>query len=311
MRNRVRLHLLSALVVALVVAATAADGAPPWGDEQNYVYAQTAHGFSFEGSTLVLDQVASTLYLADRSQRRFGQISNGDFARLWGKAFSKNKPYAVLSVLYATDEFVMVVDNPRIRGKRITWNATVVSGAPPEEGDACTLFLDPTRKAQTATAVNPNDNEPINDRDREARATIAAFKRKDSALARHFDTAAGWAVFPTIVKAGLIIGGAGGDGVVYEADEVIGYASLSQGSIGFQIGGQGYSEIIFFEDEASLKHFTKSQLEFSGQASAVVAAEGASANAGYANGVMIVTMVKGGLMDEASIGGQKFKFTPK
>jgi lipid-binding SYLF domain-containing protein len=153
--------------------------------------------------------------------------------------------------------------------------------------------------------------EPINKRDREARDVIAKFKEKDPSLEKFFNDAAGWVVFPTIAKGGFIVGGARGDGVVYKNDEVIGYSVVSQGTIGLQIGGQTYSEIVFFQDEPALNHFKAGNAEFSAQASAVAVTAGASADAGYAEGVAIFTMAKGGAMLEASIGGQGFSFEEK
>ncbi len=137
------------------------------------------------------------------------------------------------------------------------------------------------------------------------------FKEKDPGLAKFFESAAGWTVFPSIAKGGFIVGGARGDGVVYERDQVVGYSTVTQGTVGLQIGGQAYMELIFFQDEAALKHFKSGNAEFSGQASAVAATAGASADAGYADGVLVMTIAKGGLMLEASIGGQGFSFEPR
>jgi len=100
-----------------------------------------------------------------------------------------------------------------------------------------------------------------------------------------------------------------GNGIVYERGVMIGKAKMSQVSVGFQLGGQAYRELIFFENQESLDRFKKNKFEFSAQASAVAAKAGASANAQYRDGVMIYTQQKGGLMYEASVGGQKFKFT--
>ena len=123
-----------------------------------------------------------------------------------------------------------------------------------------------------------------------------------------FEKASGYVIFPNVGKAGLGIGGAAGNGVVYEHSKMVGMAKLSQLSIGFQAGGQAYREVIFFETKKELERFKQSRFEFSAQASAVAVTEGASANVKYTNGVMVFTMQKGGLMYEASIGGQKFKF---
>lgn len=141
--------------------------------------------------------------------------------------------------------------------------------------------------------------------------TIANFKNRDPSMQVFFDKAHGYAVFPTVGKGGMGIGGAYGRGEVYEKGKLVGYSSLTQLTIGFQLGGQAYSEIIFFKDKATLDHFKSGNFEFSAQASAVAVTAGASADAAYNNGVAIFTMAKGGLMYEASVGGQKFSFTPR
>lgn len=140
--------------------------------------------------------------------------------------------------------------------------------------------------------------------------TVAAFKNKDPSMKVFFDKAYGYAVFPTVGKGGIGIGGAYGKGKVYEQGRMIGTSSLTQVTIGFQLGGQAYSEIIFFKDKARLDDFTSGNFEFSAQASAVAVTAGASADADYDNGVAVFTLAKGGLMYEATIGGQKFGFTP-
>ena len=139
---------------------------------------------------------------------------------------------------------------------------------------------------------------------------IAQFKKKDASINKFFETAHGFAVFPNVGKGAVGIGAAHGNGHVFEKGKQVGTASLSQVTIGVQLGGQQYSEIIFFEDERSFKDFTGSKFALSAQASAVAAAEGASANAKYQQGVAVFTMAKGGLMYEASVGGQKFKYKP-
>ena len=142
----------------------------------------------------------------------------------------------------------------------------------------------------------------------ETKAAIEAFQKADSGLKKQFDSAVGYAVFPSVGKGGLIIGGARGKGLVYEKGKLIGRATLSQVTVGAQIGGQDFSEVIFFENQAALDQFKKSEFAMSAQVSAVAAAEGASKNAKYVEGVMIFTKARTGLMAEASIGGQKFKY---
>jgi len=146
-----------------------------------------------------------------------------------------------------------------------------------------------------------------------------------------FHTAAGYAVFPSIGKGGVGVGGAYGKGRVYDHGKYIGDTSMSQLSVGLQLGGQAYSQIIFFQDEAALKKFTAGNFEFSADASAVAITAGANAKAGttgasagasatknkaatsgaYNNGMAVFTIAKGGLMYEAAIAGQKFNYKPK
>ena len=134
------------------------------------------------------------------------------------------------------------------------------------------------------------------------------FIESDGLMENLFNKAYGYVIFPNVGKGGIGIGGAVGSGVVYENGNIIGKAKLTQLSIGFQFGGQAYREVIFFESKADLDRFKENKIEFSAQASAVAVTEGASANVKYKEGVMIFTQQKGGLMYEASIGGQKFNF---
>lgn len=136
----------------------------------------------------------------------------------------------------------------------------------------------------------------------------AEFIATDGLMKGLFEKAYSYVIFPNVGKGGVGVGGAAGNGVVYEQNQMIGMAKLSQVSIGFQAGGQAYREVIFFESKKELDRFKNSQFEFSAQASAVAVKSGASANAKYTGGVMVFTMQKGGLMYEASVGGQKFKF---
>jgi lipid-binding SYLF domain-containing protein len=144
----------------------------------------------------------------------------------------------------------------------------------------------------------------------EADQTISNFKAQDPTLQRFFDSSVGYAVFPTVAKGGLIIGGAHGDGVVYQNGIPIGTATLTQGSIGAQIGGQTYSEIIFFQTPAALQDFKSGQFVTSAQVTAVVSTQGAGATAPYRQGVAVFTVPKAGLMAAATVGGQKFSFRP-
>jgi lipid-binding SYLF domain-containing protein len=124
-----------------------------------------------------------------------------------------------------------------------------------------------------------------------------------------FNNSYAYAIFPNVGKGGIGIGGAAGNGIVFQNGRPIGSAKMKQVTVGFQFGGQTYREVIFFENAAALDRFKQDNFEFSAQASAVAVTKGASGNVKYSDGVMIFTQEKKGLMYEASIGGQKFSFT--
>jgi len=145
----------------------------------------------------------------------------------------------------------------------------------------------------------------------EVQEAIAAFKATDPELNIFFDKAHGYAVFPSVGKAGMGIGGAYGKGVVYEQGEEIGSTTLKHISMGFEFGGESYREIIFFQDKKTLDDFKQGNYELGAQASAVAIKKGASKNADFDKGVAVFTQTKGGLMFDASVGGQKFTFEPK
>ncbi len=144
----------------------------------------------------------------------------------------------------------------------------------------------------------------------QAQDTIDLFKKSDSSLEKFFTNSIGYAVFPKVGKGAVGIGGAHGKGFVYEKGRLIGEASLTQVTVGFQLGGQTYSELVFFATQEALDAFKQNKFSISAQVSAVAAAEGASANAKYQQGVAVFTLARNGFMYEASIGGQKFKFKP-
>src|SRR5215831_8448647 len=122
---------------------------------------------------------------------------------------------------------------------------------------------------------------------KEAEDTIAVFKTADPSLSRFFDNAVGYAVFPTVGKGAIGVGGAAGSGVVFEKGKAIGKASLTQVTVGAQLGGQTFSQVIFFETEPAFTDFKKGTFALAAQASAVAAAKGASTNANYQNGVAV------------------------
>lgn len=146
-----------------------------------------------------------------------------------------------------------------------------------------------------------------------------------------FEQAYGYAVFPTVGKGGLVIGGAFGEGRVYAGGSYVGDTTMTQVTVGFQLGGQAYSQMIFFEDQHAYNQFTSGNFEFGAQTSAVALTAGAQATAStvgssagfsggkhdakttgaYYKGMAVFVIAKGGLMYEASVGGQKFSFTPR
>lgn len=162
------------------------------------------------------------------------------------------------------------------------------------------LLLGPAPKL---AAQDPKDRRKCDE-------AVELFRTADADLARFFEEAAGYAVFPSVGKGAFIVGGAGGSGCLYEGGGIVGKAKLVQVTVGLQLGGQSYAELIFFQAGEALEAFKASRLEMSAQVSAVAAASGASANAKYRQGVLVFTIARGGLMYEASVGGQKFSYTP-
>lgn len=144
----------------------------------------------------------------------------------------------------------------------------------------------------------------------DAEQAVAQVLETDPGLKRFFDSAYGYAVLPGVGKGGLVVGGARGGGLVYEQGKVVGEVTMTQVTVGLQLGGQAYREIIFFKDEEDLERLKSGALEFSGQVSAVAVTAGASADVDYSKGVVVFTQTKGGLMYEASLGGQKFDYKP-
>ena len=169
-----------------------------------------------------------------------------------------------------------------------------------------TVFLFSALSLSTvATAQSNKDKVLIEDVD----SGRAEYIRTDALMKNLFDNSYGYVLFPNIGKGAIGVGGATGNGIVYEKGTMIGKANMTQVTVGFQFGGQAYREVIFFENKETLDRFKENKIEFSADASAVAATVGASANVKYTNGVMIFSQLKGGLMYEASVGGQKFKYT--
>ncbi len=160
----------------------------------------------------------------------------------------------------------------------------------------------------SAQAFEPNTNDAM---ELDVARAIVNIKQADPGIETFFENAAGYAVFPSVGKGGFVVGGAYGKGLVIVNDQVDGYTSMSQATVGLQLGGQKYAQFIFFRDQIALEHFRRGNFEFGAQASAVAATAGASADANYDKGVVVFTQAGGGLMFEGSVGGQKFTYEPR
>ncbi|MEM9083926.1 MAG: hypothetical protein AAGB34_10055 [Planctomycetota bacterium] len=143
----------------------------------------------------------------------------------------------------------------------------------------------------------------------QAQVTISRFEREAN-LRPFFERAVAYAVFPEVTRGGAGIGFSRGEGVVYEGDTLVGYADLKQATIGAQLGGQTFSELLFFEHEDVLRDFKRGNLELAAGLSAVVIDNGTVANNSFRDGVAVFTIDPSGLMLEASVGGQRFDYTP-
>lgn len=144
----------------------------------------------------------------------------------------------------------------------------------------------------------------------DSKTAKAAFIKADGLMKNLFERSYAYVIFPNVGKGAIGVGGAAGNGAVYERGKNTGSAKMLQVSAGFQFGGQAYREVIFFENKDALDRFKSNKLEFSGQFSAIAVKEGASADVKYRDGVMVFTQGKDGLMLEAALGGQKFTYTP-
>ncbi len=132
---------------------------------------------------------------------------------------------------------------------------------------------------------------------------------RDASIKSDMDNAAAYAVFPDVGKGGIIVGGAFGRGVVFQHGRIIGYAFITAGSVGGQIGGRSYSELLLFESQAALDRFKLNEVTFGAEATAVALAEGSSAQVNYTNGIAVIVQQEGGLMADASLSGQSFQYT--
>lgn len=165
----------------------------------------------------------------------------------------------------------------------------------------CTL----TVACAATTTTSPNRPTQVRDNVTE---TIAKFNERSPGLQRYFAEAYGYAIFPKVGKGGAGLGGAYGRGAVFEQGQLVGTTKLRQLTIGWQFGGQTYSQVIFFENRAAFERFKSGDVKLAAQASLVLVSVGAAADLLYSNNVAVFTAARGGLMYEASVGGQKFSY---
>ena len=155
-------------------------------------------------------------------------------------------------------------------------------------------------------AATPSESVQIAD----SRAALVRLVDRDPTMQEWVNHAHGYAVFPSVGKAGLGVGGSYGNGIVFERGQPVGTTRMIQGTIGLQIGAQNFTQVIFFQDEAALRTFQRGNYEFSAQATAVAVTAGVAATTSYEKGVAVFILARGGLMAEASLGGQKFEYQP-
>lgn len=160
-------------------------------------------------------------------------------------------------------------------------------------------------------ATAPKSEQGKEDLEASARSTLARLYLMDETLEPFLAKSAGFAVFPGVGKGGAIVGGAYGRGVLIENGQVVGYTDLSQATIGLQLGGQKFAEVVAFERSRELTEFKRGEFSFTAQASAVALKSGAAKTAKYELGVAVFVEPLAGLMAEAALGGQSFTYQPK
>jgi lipid-binding SYLF domain-containing protein len=143
----------------------------------------------------------------------------------------------------------------------------------------------------------------------QAADTLARMESRDPALRPVLNRAAGYVVFPQVTEAGLLVGGGGGRGVVYEHGRPVGFAELRKGSVGAEAGAQTYAEVVVVRDRFTLEKMKRGEFDFGTQASAVIVRSGAAAASRFDNGVAVFVQPQGGAMLNLSLTGQRIKFT--
>lgn len=162
---------------------------------------------------------------------------------------------------------------------------------------------------------NSNNNPPPavsenNNLDNHAQAAMDSMNAKDTGISDITQGAYGYAIFPSVGEAAVGVGGAGGKGVVYQQGQRIGYATLNQGSVGLQLGGETYAELIIFKTPEAIDVFKNGNLTFGADASATLVKAGAASQGQFNNGTRVFVQPHGGLMAGVAITGQKFNYHP-
>ncbi len=162
----------------------------------------------------------------------------------------------------------------------------------------------------TGCSTSPGDDAGKQVLTSKSDALMTRFKASDPTLQEVINSSAGYAIFPSIGKGGIGIGGAYGRGEVYEKGMKVGYADMTQASIGFQFGGQEYAELLVFKTTEKLTAFKTGNFAFTADASAVAATAGAAAASKFQGGIGVFTISEAGLMYQATLGGQRFSYQP-
>tara|TARA_R110000850_G_scaffold182360_1_gene307775 strand:+ start:26124 stop:26681 length:558 start_codon:yes stop_codon:yes gene_type:complete len=167
---------------------------------------------------------------------------------------------------------------------------------------ATVLFMSMTAFAQKTD----KDKKVISD----AETAKKEFITMNKALESQFNDATAYVIFPNVGKGAVVVGAASGNGAVYKDGRLVGMASMKQLDVGAQIGGEAYSEVIFFNSDEAFKKLKNNELELTSQVAAVAVEEGTSLNTKFTEGMAVYVMPKAGLMAEVSVGGQKFEYRP-
>jgi lipid-binding SYLF domain-containing protein len=162
-----------------------------------------------------------------------------------------------------------------------------------------------------STSTAPKNEEQRTELTTDSQAALTDMKTADPSLDDFLKKSYGYVIFPSVGKGGFIAGGAYGRGQVFEKGQPVGWSEMSQATIGAQAGGQTFSELIVFEDDATMARFKEGKIAFAANASAVALKSGAASSARYTEGVATFVKPQGGLMFEASVGGQKFRYQPE